>query len=313
MDSAERAAGRSEDRTAGLRLGVLAVGNAQLSLDLAPRVEALGFGRFWVSEHHSEGAISAPTILVPLIAGTTDTIRVGTAGIMLRFQSALAVAESFRLLQEMFPGRIDLGIARSQAATLPQTMALYDGRSGNYSEEDHAEKVAEVQRIVAGRLLPGHPLADEWIDPPLTPAGPPPIWVMSTSVNGARLAAKLGVHCSFHDYHRPADGPEAMRRYAEEFEPSPELARPSWNVCVAGLCVAKEEEVLETSIRLLYPSYGEGRHLIFGTVDHWRRELAAVMRAYRTDEVIVQSMWGTYNLEEQVASFERIAHAARTL
>jgi alkanesulfonate monooxygenase SsuD/methylene tetrahydromethanopterin reductase-like flavin-dependent oxidoreductase (luciferase family) len=232
---------------------------------------------------------------------------------MLRFQSALAVAESFRLLQEIFPDRIDLGIARSQAATDPQTAALYDGRSGKYSSEDHAEKVAEVQRIVTGRFPAGHPLADEWIDPPLTSAGPPPIWVMSTSLNGAQLAARLGVHCSFHDYHRPDVGPEAMRRYVEEFRPSEELAQPSWNVCVAGLCVEREDEVLESSIRTLYPSYGEGRHLIFGTIDHWRRELAAVARAYRTEEIIVQSLWGTYNLEEQVASYERIAHAAKTL
>lgn len=298
---------------AGLRLGVLAVGNAQLSLDLAPRVEALGYGRYWVSEHHGETAISAPMLLVPLIAGTTETIRVGTAGVMLRFQSALAVAESFRLLHEMFPDRIDLGISRSQAATSAQTTALYDGRSEKYSAEDHANKVAEVQRILAGRFPDGHPLADEWIDPPLTSAGPPPIWGLSTSLNGAQLAAKLGLHCSFHDYHGWRVGPEAMRRYVAEFQPSPELARPSWNVCVAGLCVAKEEDVVESDIHTLFPAARDGRHLIFGTVDHWRRELAALVRAYRTDEVIVQTLWGRYNLEEQIASFERIAHAATTL
>jgi hypothetical protein len=104
-----------------------------------------------------------------------------------------------------------------------------------------------------------------------------------------------------------------MRRYVAEFQPSPELARPSWNVCVAGLCVEREDEVLESTIKVLYPAYGEGRHLIFGTIDHWRRELSALVRAYGTEEVIVQSLWGSYNLDEQVASFERIAHAAKTL
>lgn len=136
--------------TNSIRLSVLDVGVFQLSVQLAPRAEALGYDRYWISEHHGERAITNPTLLVPVIAGLTDSIRVGTAGVLLRFQSALAVAENFRMLTRLFPGRIDLGLARAPAGSPAQTAALMDGRAGDYSADDHDAKVSDVQGIVCG-------------------------------------------------------------------------------------------------------------------------------------------------------------------
>ena len=119
--------------TNSIRLSVLDVGVFQLSVQLAPRAEALGYDRYWISEHHGERAITNPTLLVPVIAGLTDSIRVGTAGVLLRFQSALAVAENFRDADAPFPGPHRPG-ARARTGRPPaQTAALMDGRAGDYT------------------------------------------------------------------------------------------------------------------------------------------------------------------------------------
>jgi luciferase family oxidoreductase group 1 len=298
--------------TAPIRLSVLDVGVFQLSVQLAPRAEALGYDRYWISEHHGERAITNPTLLVPVIAGLTETIRVGTAGILLRFQSALAVAENFRMLTRLFPGRIDLGLAHAPAGSPAQTVALSDGRIGDYSPEDHDTKVTDVQGILCGRLPSQHPLRGERIDPPLTTAGPPALWVHSTSPNGASLAAKLGSHYSFHDHYNAEYGPRSVRRYVDEFRPSPELAAPHWSVCVAGYCGEDEADVQAAKTER-FDGLPTGRHTILGTIDHWREQLAALSDAYETRDIVVQTLGGKYDLEHQVGSLARIAEAARSL
>jgi luciferase family oxidoreductase group 1 len=294
-----------------LRLSVLDVSPFPVCLDLAPRVEELGYERYWIAEHHGEGAASNPTLLVPLVAGTTTTIRVGTAGVLLRFQSALAVAEAFRLLSHAFPGRIDLGVGRSAAATSAQTTALLDGRPGAYSTAAHGEKVADLQQIVCGRVPTGHPLSGETIDPPLTAAGVPAFWVLSTSLEGAALAARLGARYSFHDAFNPGLGPRAVERYVAEFQPSPELAAPSWNVCVAGYCAKDAAGVRRGPDPVT--ERAAGRCVIAGTEDDWRDALGSIVRAYRTEEIVVQTLWHDHDVDHQVDSFERIARVAATL
>src|SRR5215472_8915702 len=109
-------------------LGVLDVGAFPLSLRLAPRVEALGYRRYWIAEHHGERSTSNPTLVIPMVAAATKTIRVGAAGVLLRFQSALAVAQNFRILEHAFAGRIDLGLARAPVPETVLSWRLLDGR-----------------------------------------------------------------------------------------------------------------------------------------------------------------------------------------
>jgi luciferase family oxidoreductase group 1 len=293
------------------KLSLLDVGVLHKSVQLAPRVEALGYHRYWISEHHGEGAIPNPTLLVPVIAGLTDTIRVGTAGIQLRFQSPLAVAENFRMLNRLFPGRIDAGLVRAWTAR-EVGAALSDGRPDAYSAEDHAARVMEVQRLLCGQLPPDHPLAGVHIDPPLIKAGPPPLWVHSTSANGAQLAASIGSSYAFHDYYDHAAGPASAQQYAETFCPSPELERPVWAVCVAGFCAANDAEARE----IREQKFGReppGRRPIIGTMSYWRDQLGEIVQAYRTGEVIIQSLWRQYDVEQQVDSLARIAEVAQSL
>jgi luciferase family oxidoreductase group 1 len=293
-----------------VQLSVLDVGLAHLTPHLARRVEELGYARYWISEHHGEGGISNPTLLVPLVAGMTKRLRVGTAVILLRFQSPLAVAENFRTLSRLFPGRIDLGVGRAAAATPAQARALHDGRAETYTAADHEAKVTEVQRLVTGRLASSHPLANESIDPPLPTAGPPALWVHSTSAEGARLAARLGAHYSFHHHYNPTAGAEAVRLYEETFVASPELSAPHWTVCVAGYCGEDDADV-EDVVARHYSGLPAGRHLVQGGMDVWGEALAAIADVYRTREIVVQTLGGAYDLARQIASFARVAEAAR--
>ncbi len=283
----------------------------QLSVRLAPRVEALGYHRYWLSEHHGEGAISNPTLLVPVIAGLTDSIRVGTAGVLLRYQSPLSVAENFRALNRLFPGRIDAGMARG--GTYPALgAALADGRSQNYSPGDHAARVLEVQRLLTGRIPPDHPLAGHRVDPPLTGAGPPALWVHSTSPEGARLAASIGCHYAFHDHFNRKVGPTSVQHYLAEFRASPELERPIWAICVAGYCAENDADARRVSARML-AGMPEGRSLVVGTMTYWRDQLAELSRVYQSSQFILQTFAGRYDLEQQVDSLARIAEVARSL
>jgi len=294
-----------------LRLSVLDVGVAQLSVRLARHVERLGYHRYWISEHHGEGSISSPTVLVSAVAAATETIRVGTAGVLLRFQSALAVAESFRTLSLLFPNRIDAGIARATAYPAFAS-ALADGRPEQYSAADHAAKLLELQRLLCGRLPAEHPLAAHRIDPSLTDAGPPPLWVHSTSSEGARVAAQMGAHYGFLDCFARAAGPAAVQCYRDEFRPSRELQQPSWAVCVGGFCAEDEREAAAARARFA-AMRAAGRILIIGTASHWRDELGTLMRSYQTGDFIIQTVGGDYDVEAQVRSLARIADVARSL
>jgi luciferase family oxidoreductase group 1 len=294
-----------------LQLSVLDIGVLQLSVRLAPRVEALGYQRYWLSEHHGESAISNPTLLVPVIAGLTDTIRVGTAGVLLRFQSPVSVAENFRALNRLFPGRIDAGMARA-GASAALGVALADGRPEQYSAADHAARVLEVQRLLSGRLPPDHPLVGYRIDPPLTVAGPPALWVHSTSPEGARLAASIGCHYAFHDHFNRRVGPASVRQYIDEFRASPELERPVWATCVTGYCAENDADARRVQARMLRGVPVENP-VIVGTMNYWRDQLAGLSQAYQSAEFIVQTFGGKYDLEEQVDSFARIAEVARSL
>ena len=172
--------------------------------------------------------------------------------------------------------------------------------------------MSDVQGIVCGRLPAEHPLHGERIDPPLTTAGPPALWVHSTSPNGASLAAKLGSNYSFHDHYNTEYGPQSVQRYVHEFRPSPELPTPHWTVCVAGYCGEDEADVQAVKTER-FDRLPTGRHTILGTVNHWREQLADLSAAYKTRNIVVQTFGGKYDIERQVGSFARIAEAARSL
>jgi luciferase family oxidoreductase group 1 len=162
------------------------------SLALARHCDGLGYHRYWVSEHHHSGSIvgSAPEVLMAAIAATTSTIRVGSAGVMLPHYSALKVAEQFRVLEGIAPGRIDLGVGRAPGSDRLTAYAL--NPDAGQAAERFPQQVQDLQAWVSGMpLAPGHPFGAIRAHP----QGPtsPEIWILGSSNYGAQLAAHFGL------------------------------------------------------------------------------------------------------------------------
>ena len=180
------------------------------TVELAQVAERLGYCRYWLAEHHSHGAFAgtSPEVLIGQIAATTKTIRVGSGGVMLSHYSALKVAESFRVLETIYPGRIDLGLGRAPGADRLTSAALAPEQSG-FRYDDFPQKVSDLRGWIEGSLPEDHPFARISAMP--TGKTTPEMWLLGTSDQSAILAAHFGCAFSFRAFHqylwqRPGDG-----------------------------------------------------------------------------------------------------------
>ncbi|GAA1852241.1 LLM class flavin-dependent oxidoreductase [Pseudonocardia ailaonensis] len=216
------ARGAHEARGEPLRISVLdqsPVGTGQTAaealrntVDLARRADRLGFHRYWVAEHHGmvSHAISAPEVLVGAIAAQTERIRVGTGGVLLAHYSPLKVAESFRLLHALFPGRIDLGIGRSLAGGGPISAALDPGHALPDAGTLPA-KLAELLAFLHDAVPAGHPFAGFEVTPQVDDA--PPVWILGSSSSSAAEAGRAGIDYAFAHFINPAATRAAAQAY----------------------------------------------------------------------------------------------------
>ena len=211
------------------------------TLALAQQAEAWGYHRFWVSEHHSHPSIvgTAPEVLMAAIAALTQRIRIGSAGVMLPHYAPLKVAEQFRVLDALAPGRIDLGVGRAPGSDGRTAQVLNPDR---YASERFPQQVMELQAWVQGRELPaGHPGHGIHAYPSADTA--PAVWMLGSSDYGAQLAAHLGLPYAFAFFITDGQGVEqALDLYRETFRPSEGLARPHATVCVWALVADTDEE-----------------------------------------------------------------------
>ena len=189
------------------------------SLDLARLAERLGYRRYWLAEHHNmPGIASAATaVLIGHIAGGTSTIRVGAGGIMLPNHAPLQVAEQFGTLASLYPGRIDLGLGRAPGTDQPTARALrryYE--SADAFPEDVQELLAYFEPAQPGQPVRAVPGAGIEV----------PVWILGSSLFGARLAAALGLPYAFASHFAPDAMDEALALYRRDFRPSARLAKP---------------------------------------------------------------------------------------
>ena len=222
LDQSVASAGRGHDET------------IRNTLALAQQAEAWGYHRFWVSEHHSHPSIvgSAPEVLMAAIAARTQRIRIGSAGVMLPHYAPYKVAEQFRVLDALAPGRIDLGVGRAPGSDGRTAQVLNPDR---YASERFPQQVMELQAWVQGRDLPaGHPGHGIHAYPAAETT--PALWMLGSSDYGAQLAAHLGLPYAFAWFITDGQGAdEAMAIYRESFRPSAGMSRPHATVCVWAL------------------------------------------------------------------------------
>ncbi len=202
------------------------------TLALARHCEALGYSRYWLAEHHNSDAVAgaAPEVLMAAIAATTRRIRVGSAGIMLPHYSALKVAEQFRVLEAIAPGRIDMGLGRAPGSDGLTAHALNPNAAT--AAEHFPALVRDLLAWVAGeKLIERHPFRDISAQP----AGPtvPEAWILGSSDYGAQVAAHFGLpYCFAHFITDGAGAAEAISLYRETFRPSARHPAPHASVCV---------------------------------------------------------------------------------
>ena len=216
------------------------------TIALAVATEALGYRRFWVAEHHNAGnfAGTSPEILIGQIAARTRTIRVGSGGVMLTHYSALKVAENFRVLQALYPGRIDLGIGRAPGSDSLTAAALaYPGTARDVRH--FPQQVVDVLSYLNDTVERSHPFSGVHAGPG-QPAGAPDVWLLGSYVESAHMAAKMGLPFSYaHFFGNGAEnGPLIVESYRRQFQPSASLAEPLVNVGVHVLCAETEDEAL---------------------------------------------------------------------
>ena len=211
------------------------------SLALARHCDALGYHRYWVSEHHNSDSIvgSAPEVLMAAIAATTAQIRVGSAGVMLPHYSALKVAEQFRVLEGIAPGRIDLGVGRAPGSDRLTGFAL---NPNSNAAEEFPNQVRDLQDWVTGTTLPEGHAFREITAHPLGPTSPE-LWILGSSNYGAQLAAYFGLPYAFAYFFSDGRGvEEALGLYRQHYRPSARFPKPIATICVWALAADTEVE-----------------------------------------------------------------------
>lgn len=282
----------------------------QIALDNARHVEALGFTRYWLAEHHNMPGIasSATAVLVGHIASGTQHLRVGSGGIMLPNHAPLVVAEAFGTLAELYPGRIDLGLGRAPGTDAVTMRALRRDRIE--TEADFPREVAELQRLF-GEPQPGQAvMAVPGVGTQV------PIWLLGSSLFSARLAAERGLPYAFASHFAPAMLLQAVELYRRNFRPSAQLDKPEVIIGVPLIAAPTDEEaaflasstfqrvlgILRGDRRNLQPpvaGFLEGLHphersaiadflgaAVIGGPDAVRAGLADLLAATKADEIM---------------------------
>jgi luciferase family oxidoreductase group 1 len=231
------------------------------SLDLARLADRLGYTRYWVAEHHNLPSIasSAPDIMIGLIADATRHLRVGSGGVMLPNHAPLMVAERFKVLEALFPGRIDLGIGRAPGTDQITSLALRR-RQDIRDDDDFLDRFQELLLFEQHGYPPQHPFHSVRAMPADVPL--PPVFLLGSSGYSAELAATVGMGFAFAHHFATHDAVAAMTSYRDHFKPSA-LARPHAILAVAAVCADTEAEAerLAATIDLNYVRRSRGEYL----------------------------------------------------
>jgi luciferase family oxidoreductase group 1 len=258
------------------------------SVELAQTVEALGYERFWMSEHHAMAtlACSAPEVVLARIGAATRTIRIGSGGIMLPHYAPLKVAEVFRTLEAMYPGRVDLGVGRAPGGGPVESQALRRDRRG-MPADDFGEQMAELLAWLGhGEGFPdGHPFGRVTVSPVVGAesnadgagrvAAGPVVWLLGSSLWGAAAAAQWGLRYAFAHFFSPVATREALETYRRGFQASAMLAKPQATIAVGVIVADTDEEAryLHSSVRLLQQRIRQGDRRPVAAPEEALREL----------------------------------------
>ena len=305
------------------------------TVELAVEVERLGYHRIWLAEHHNMRSLAdpCPEILLTRVASATSRIRVGTGGVLLPYYSGLKVAEVFRMLEALFPNRIDLGIGRAPGSDSVTSRALFNGTF--YDFDQFPAHVQETVAFLDNALPAEHPYGRIRAMPAGDTA--PEVWLLGSSDYSAQLAAALGLRFSFAHFISGHGGDPVTRMFRRDFRPSAREAQPVSMLTVFAICAETdvEAERLAASIDLRRLQMARGQdgpiipadeavampyadadratmrreraRAIVGTPASVRDRILELQTAFEADEVMVLTITGSY--ESRLASYALLAEA----
>ena len=310
------------------------------SIELAQLCERLGYERYWVAEHHSAGSFAgtAPEVLLARLGAETESIRIGSGAVLLPHYSPLKVAEQFRMLHAMYPGRIDLGIGRAPGGTPLETYALQRVHEG--ARDDFPERLVEMLAFFNNGFPEQHPFNRILVQPQMP--GGPEVWLLGSSNWSADAAAQLGLPYAFAHFINPQPTRQAIEFYRKNFQPSKYLSEPLVLLATGAVAADTEEEAerLYTSYRMrrimrergdrgpipspeeadeLLAQYGdhderpdnrdngEWPRVFHGSIDRVHEEMQAMLEAVEVDELMVVTV--VHSHEARLHSYELLAKA----
>lgn len=303
------------------------------TLELARHVDALGYHRYWLAEHHAIAALAdpCPEVLLARLGAETKRIRIGTGGVLLPYYSAFRTAEAFRMLEALYPGRMDLGIGRAPGGDARTAQAVGGGRfpdAGRFPEQ-----VWELACHLHGTLPKDHPNAGVRVQPEVE--GAPQIWLLGSSDYSGALAAQLGLSFAFAHFINPRGGDEVSKLYRRTY--SGEEANKQVIVCTFAICANSDAEAerlaapidlrrlhmalnidapvptAEEAARHRYSEeerryvLGQRERAVIGGPQKCRDEIEAMAGRYEADEVMVLTITGDYR--SRMRSYELLAEA----
>jgi luciferase family oxidoreductase group 1 len=301
------------------------------TIALARRADELGYHRYWLAEHHAIAALAdpCPEILLARLGAETKRIRVGTGGVLLPYYSPFRMAEAFRMLEALYPGRIDLGIGRAPGGDARTAQAVNGGR---FPESDRfPEQVWELVGHLGGSLPADHPFKRVRLQPEV--AGVPQVWLLGSSDFSGALAAQLGLRFAFAHFINARGGEEVTRFYRENCK----SAQPEVIVCTFLICGENDAEAEQLAgsidLRRLHMALnidspvptaeeaarhaytpeerqyvmGQRARAVIGGPQKCRRELEEMAARYGADEVMVLTITGDYDSRRR--SYERLIEA----
>ncbi|MGH2318713.1 LLM class flavin-dependent oxidoreductase [Planococcus sp. SE5232] len=295
--------------------GETAASALKQTTELAQLAEGLGFKRFWVAEHHQVESVAGttPEMLMMHLAASTKTIRIGSGGVMLPHYSAYKVAENFRMLEALYPGRIDLGIGRSRSYRIVNE-ALNESKTKRLPYD---QQLTDLQKYFADDTESEHRFKPLLAMPIIETA--PELWLLGTGPGSARLAAEKGMGYAFAHFAKPSQqGVEVVEAYRSKFQPSAFLKDPKVMIAVFAVVAetAEKAEELATAFDLwllfvesdsqppYYPSIDTAKRrgfsaneqekvvrnrqrMLIGTAEQVKVQIESLAERYNTDEITI--------------------------
>ncbi|MCD1258984.1 LLM class flavin-dependent oxidoreductase [Paenibacillus athensensis] len=280
------------------------------AVELAQAAERFGYSRYWIAEHHAMPGLAcpAPEVLLAHVGAHTRRIRIGSGAVLLPHYSPLKVAESFRLLAALYPGRIDLGLGRAPGGNAHASMAL----SGNFLA--HVGQMPDKLQDIARLLQDTYTYDNESVIARPQPAIQPDIWLLGTNKKSAEYAAAFGMGYVFGQFMSDTDPAETLRGYREAFVPSPLCPKPRTIVAIGAVCAETDEEARQLAQAGGWPAANAksseetmtgAPKLLVGTAESIQSRLQQMAIMYEVHEFLLVTMTADYN--KRLRSYELLA------